>query len=398
MSAQLEAFRVNTPFVNSTQPAFDSSSDDPFQVPLYAIWLNALWFVSLIFSLASATIGITVKQWLKEYNSGLFGSSRDVTRRRQYRYDNLQKWRVPTMVALVPVLLIIAVVLFLAGLLILLYSIHQTVALIASIFAGFLLLFVLVTTVLPTVFKTCCYYSPQAHTFLIFARGLVVLGVVVWGLILIPLIMWQPFVLCLVALGLSAPILALGLVAGAVVVPIKFFRTPLSERGRFFSPLKMFPLRIMARGFWMEVPQFARHAIHELHTFLMPPQVWRRSENAAVSVTRSSQLDVNVIITAFSAVLDVKALNYATACLTDEPDPNLWNGYVSKLSSILSSHGYLGGSRLRVMALRPHDHFFQRPRIWARHGRIARAAGFPTRGSQETPFPTRYLVRRADST
>ena len=94
MSNQLASFRTSAPFTNSTQPAFKDliPSPPPFVAPTYAIWVNTLWFVSLVFSLASATIGIIVKQWIKEYNTGLYGSSREIGRRRQYRLNGPEEF------------------------------------------------------------------------------------------------------------------------------------------------------------------------------------------------------------------------------------------------------------------------------------------------------------------
>ena len=116
MSLQLERFIATTPnannptsFINSTRPAYDPDvSLEPFRPPEYAIWLNVLWFWSLVASLASAIIGIIAKQWLKEHSIGLYGDSHDIARRRQHRLNNLRKWHVATIVASIPVLLLLA--------------------------------------------------------------------------------------------------------------------------------------------------------------------------------------------------------------------------------------------------------------------------------------------------
>ncbi|KAH9939094.1 uncharacterized protein BXZ73DRAFT_36136, partial [Epithele typhae] len=125
--------------------------------------LNALLFSSLVFSLASATACIIVKQWLKEYSTGLYGTSRDISRRRQYRLQNLEPWRVGTIVGLIPVLLLVALVLFLVGLVILVYIIHASLFAVVSALTGVLLGLLAVSTILPTLCRTCCCYSPQAR-------------------------------------------------------------------------------------------------------------------------------------------------------------------------------------------------------------------------------------------
>lgn len=134
-------------------------------VPRWAVWLNALWFSGLILSLTSASLCIMVRQWLNEYSTGLPGSkaSRQVSRIRQYRLDNLKKWRVEDIVGTIPVLLQVALGCFLTGVLVLLWSLHITVAAIASILVGILAVFTISTTVLPLFNRSCAYLSPQTR-------------------------------------------------------------------------------------------------------------------------------------------------------------------------------------------------------------------------------------------
>ncbi|RPD57229.1 hypothetical protein L226DRAFT_465995, partial [Lentinus tigrinus ALCF2SS1-7] len=104
VSAQLASFAVNPAFVNSSQPAYDAAltAVSAFKAPVKAVLLNVFWFTGLVFSLASATLGIIVKQWLKEFSTGLYGSSREIARRRQYRLQKLEQWRVPFIVSMLP--------------------------------------------------------------------------------------------------------------------------------------------------------------------------------------------------------------------------------------------------------------------------------------------------------
>ncbi|RPD63459.1 hypothetical protein L227DRAFT_467865, partial [Lentinus tigrinus ALCF2SS1-6] len=163
ISAQLSSFSVNPPSVNSTQPAFVRPDPTPSFPPLWAVWLNALWFSSLIFSLSAASVGIMVKQWLNEYNSGLSGTSRQIARLRQLRLNSLQRWHVKEIVAVLPVLLQIASALFFAGLLILLWQLNRTVAIVASVLVGVLAFFSISTIVLPSFATHCSYLSPPSR-------------------------------------------------------------------------------------------------------------------------------------------------------------------------------------------------------------------------------------------
>ncbi|TBU36532.1 hypothetical protein BD309DRAFT_1085134 [Dichomitus squalens] len=124
--------------------------------------MNTLWFASLICSLASASIALIVKQWLNGLTVGLSGTSRESARLRQYRLNGLLRWRVGAIVFIPSLLLHIALVFFFTGLLILLWTLHPTVAVFASAFVGALVIFQLVVTILPTIRWDCCYRSPQA--------------------------------------------------------------------------------------------------------------------------------------------------------------------------------------------------------------------------------------------
>lgn len=170
LSSQLLA----TQSANSTQGSLveldaTQASSNPRR---WVVWLNALWFSSLILSLSSALIGIMVKQWLNEYNSGLSGTSRQIARLRQARLANLDKWHVAAIVAILPILLQVALALFFAGLLVLLWALHYIVAIVASIFVGILAIFAIGSMILPAFRSDCCYLSPSTHAIYNFIRSI----------------------------------------------------------------------------------------------------------------------------------------------------------------------------------------------------------------------------------
>ena len=132
-------------------------------VTLYAVWLNALWFASLICSLSAASIGIMVKQWLNEYSTGLSGKSRQIARLRQLRLNGLRRWRVKEIVVVLPVLLQTASALFFAGLLVLLWQLNHVVATVATALVALLIIFSLSTIILPSIVTGCAYLSPPSR-------------------------------------------------------------------------------------------------------------------------------------------------------------------------------------------------------------------------------------------
>ena len=133
-----------------------------FKPPTQSIRINALWFSSLICSLFSALMCIMVKQWLREYLAIFPPSPRHNVRFRQYRYDGLIAWRVPEIMALLPILLEFSLLLFLVGLVDFLFQLHHTVAAIATCLVATVLFFYIITTIAPTFSAPCPYKSPQA--------------------------------------------------------------------------------------------------------------------------------------------------------------------------------------------------------------------------------------------
>ncbi|KAI0326448.1 hypothetical protein GY45DRAFT_1363874 [Cubamyces sp. BRFM 1775] len=143
-------------------------------IPRWIIFLNSLWFSGLVFSLAAASIGITVKQWLGRYQVGLSGVSKDVRRLRQYRLNGLRKWHLGAIVATLPILLQIALDMFVLGLLVLLWNLSQTVAIVVGVFISLLLLFIIITPSLPVIWTDCSYVSPQSIAiFALYARAVI---------------------------------------------------------------------------------------------------------------------------------------------------------------------------------------------------------------------------------
>ena len=142
ISTQLASFTLNGNFLNSTIPPPRS-----FVPPLFSVHTNTLWTLSLITALITASIGILVKQWLYEATIG--GTSHESARLRQYRLNRLLKWRVGTIVVVLPIMLQLASTLFLVGLLVLLWTLHSTVAAVTSTIVVALFVFFLVVILLP---------------------------------------------------------------------------------------------------------------------------------------------------------------------------------------------------------------------------------------------------------
>ncbi|KZT66561.1 hypothetical protein DAEQUDRAFT_448449 [Daedalea quercina L-15889] len=131
-------------------------------VPGTAIAVNALWFSALVFSLAAASIGISVKQWLEHYVVPQSIVPRQRAQMWHSRRRGLLDWRVPEIITLIPILLQIALALFLVGMQLLLWTMSAIVAGIVLAPTALLLAFTIYTMIVPTVASDCPYRSPQA--------------------------------------------------------------------------------------------------------------------------------------------------------------------------------------------------------------------------------------------
>lgn len=176
ISAQLNSFYINGGTINSSHPVLTVPAIVVPQPSSSTIVINTLWFSSLICSLAAASIGILLKQWLNHLASRVTSPSRQSARIRQYRHAGFKKWKVVQMMTLLPVLLQLALALFLIGLVELLWTFERAVAIIATILVTALLLFSLVTAVLPAIWGDCPYKSPQAWWFFCFFQQVKILS------------------------------------------------------------------------------------------------------------------------------------------------------------------------------------------------------------------------------
>ncbi|KAF9063092.1 hypothetical protein BDP27DRAFT_1232682, partial [Rhodocollybia butyracea] len=108
-------FRANT---NSTAFSNIPLTSTAFSPALLDLWVNGLWFTSLTISLSVALFAVLAKQWLRQYMSIITGTPRERAFIRQFRFDGLEKWQVQSLIGMLPILLHLALMLFLAGLII----------------------------------------------------------------------------------------------------------------------------------------------------------------------------------------------------------------------------------------------------------------------------------------
>lgn len=80
--------------------------------------VNALYYASLVIALCGALGGIMAKQWVREYRAGLGNSFslRERVQRREIRLKGLERYKLALIVELIPLILFLGLLVFLAGL------------------------------------------------------------------------------------------------------------------------------------------------------------------------------------------------------------------------------------------------------------------------------------------
>jgi hypothetical protein len=114
-----------------------------FQPSDSVVAVNVLLFASLAIILMAAFISILVKGWIREFDRGLKSISvmKDRAVVREYRTQGLEHYKLPEIVALLPLLIYISLFLFSCGLTVFLFSVHRPSALTIAVVMGVVVLF-----------------------------------------------------------------------------------------------------------------------------------------------------------------------------------------------------------------------------------------------------------------
>ncbi|KAJ7691282.1 hypothetical protein B0H17DRAFT_564794 [Mycena rosella] len=144
---------------NASDPAL-VPLNRPQSSPRQVHWVNGLWFSALACSLSTALISMLAKQWLQSYLPNVSGSPRHRARQRQARYMHLQAWHVPGIINALPLLLHVALLLFFAGLVVLLWSVDLAITLVTWVIVAFAYILYFASIALPLFYAECPYQHP----------------------------------------------------------------------------------------------------------------------------------------------------------------------------------------------------------------------------------------------
>ncbi|KAH9987819.1 hypothetical protein BJV77DRAFT_770737 [Russula vinacea] len=135
----------------------------PFSPPRYTVWVNSLWFLSLVMSLSCALWATSLHQWARRYihhTQPARCSPEKRARMRAYFANGVDKMGIPLAVEGLPTLLHLSLFLFFVGLGIFLFNVHQEVFIFVVSWIGFFSTVYGLITLLPLIRHDSPYNTP----------------------------------------------------------------------------------------------------------------------------------------------------------------------------------------------------------------------------------------------
>ena len=137
-----------------------------FSPPYHIVVVNALFYTSLSIMLLAAFIAMLIKSWIREFDRGLKAMSLPEQRAksREFRYLGMQRWRLPGMVGVLPLLIQISLFLFTLGLAWFLFHVSKPSFGVTTAISGAGFLFYTMTTSISVFVTSSPFHSPLSRT------------------------------------------------------------------------------------------------------------------------------------------------------------------------------------------------------------------------------------------
>ena len=125
-------FYLSNIYRTTVDPNSSSSlpvSPPPFSPPNYAVWVNALWFLSLVISITCALLATLLQQWARRYLkiTQPHYSPHKRARIRAFFAEGVDRFLLPWAVEALPAMLHVSLFLFFAGLSVFLWNVDLTI-------------------------------------------------------------------------------------------------------------------------------------------------------------------------------------------------------------------------------------------------------------------------------
>ncbi|KAI9439590.1 hypothetical protein H4582DRAFT_2056328 [Lactarius indigo] len=154
--------QLSNPTSNDTGGISNTPIRSSFVPPRSVVFINSVWFLSLVLSLICALLATLLQQWAHKYLHAVRQNHAPHVRAhiREYFSRGAGKFGISRLVEALPFLLLVSVHLFFAGLVAFAFRANHTVAYITVAIVGFCSLSYIAFTLMPLIFHDCPYYTP----------------------------------------------------------------------------------------------------------------------------------------------------------------------------------------------------------------------------------------------
>jgi len=137
-----------------------------FSPPEHIVIVNALFYASLGVMILAAFIAMLIKSWVREFDRGLRAMSLPEQRAktREFRYLGMERWKLPEMVSILPLLIQISILLFSIGLILFLFHISRPSFGVTTAIFGIGILYYVTTTSISVIITSSPFHSPLSRT------------------------------------------------------------------------------------------------------------------------------------------------------------------------------------------------------------------------------------------
>ena len=137
-----------------------------FSPPEHIVVVNALFYASLGVMILAAFIAMLIKSWVREFDRGLRAMSLPEQRAktREFRYLGTERWKLPEMVGILPLLIQISLLLFAIGLVLFLFHISKPSFGVTAAISGIGVLYYAITTSISIFVTSSPFHSPLSRT------------------------------------------------------------------------------------------------------------------------------------------------------------------------------------------------------------------------------------------
>jgi hypothetical protein len=140
---------------------------EPFVPPTSGVWVNGLWFSSLVISLTCGLLATLLQQWARRYLTVAYPrySPYKRARIRAFYKNGVERLHIPWTIEMLPALLHISLFLFFAGLSIFLFSVHRTIFKVVTTWIGVCVILYAILTFMPIIRKDSPFSAPLSSSF-----------------------------------------------------------------------------------------------------------------------------------------------------------------------------------------------------------------------------------------